>query len=244
MTSALPLSAVLAWWGTSWLRGHVAPDLVLDAVIGEDVTHTAAGLPGADGTSTLLGALVALREAGATGLGLAAPVAGDPLGLGGPREFNDAAMQAGEAVVAAGSGLGLVPSRVGRAVEWHGLPAARRVLPDVGEADRELRQVLLDAANTLAFLDVAHWRPEVADELIDLRRPTPLAAPPGVPSRCLDLAGRGLHALIIADLALGDDGGALSAYEAEARRAALVPLERAGRRALVAACSPEVWPDP
>jgi hypothetical protein len=28
----------------------------------------------------------------------------------------------------------------------------------------------------------------------------------------------------------------------ECRRAALVPLGRAGRRALVAACSPEVWP--
>jgi hypothetical protein len=46
----------------------------------------------------------------------------------------------------------------------------------------------------------------------------------------------------IVELALEDDGGAVSSYEVESRRGALVPLERAGRRALVAACSPEVWP--
>ena len=34
----------------------------------------------------------------------------------------------------------------------------------------------------------------------------------------------------------------MSAYEIETRRAALRPLDRAARRALVAACSPEVWP--
>jgi len=44
------------------------------------------------------------------------------------------------------------------------------------------------------------------------------------------------------ELALEDDGAALTVHEADARRAALVPLGRAGRRALVAAASPEVWP--
>jgi hypothetical protein len=43
-------------------------------------------------------------------------------------------------------------------------------------------------------------------------------------------------------LALVDDGGALTVLEAESRRAALRPLGRAARRALVAAASPEVWP--
>ena len=46
----------------------------------------------------------------------------------------------------------------------------------------------------------------------------------------------------VAALALDGDGGAVSASEAEARRQALVPLERAARSALTAACSPEVWP--
>jgi hypothetical protein len=63
-----------------------------------------------------------------------------------------------------------------------------------------------------------------------------------VPARCAELAARGLQALGIADLALADDGGALSAPMAARRRAAIAPLDLAGRRALVAACSPEAWP--
>ncbi|HEY0951357.1 MAG TPA: hypothetical protein VGD85_14250, partial [Nocardioides sp.] len=67
-------------------------------------------------------------------------------------------------------------------------------------------------------------------------------APDGVPPRCVDLAARGLQARQIVEVALEDDGAAVSASEIELRRAALVPLDRAGRRALVAACSPEAWP--
>lgn len=238
------MSVVLAWWGTAWLRGDAVPDLVLDAVIGDDATHAVAGLPGEDGTVTLLGALAALRRAGATAFGCALPAPGDPVGLGGPPSFNAAALDVGEAVVVGGCELGLVPTRVGAAVVWETSPAARRPLPDVGEADRELRRALLESADALAALDVARWRPDVADELIDLRRPQPVAAAPGVPARCLDLAARGLQALTIVELALADDGGAVTAAEAEQRRAALQPLDRAGRRALVAAGSPEVWPQP
>ena len=69
-----------------------------------------------------------------------------------------------------------------------------------------------------------------------------LAPPPGTPARCADLAARSLQALAIVDLALEDDGGALSAVEATMRRESLQPLAAAGRRGLVAACSPEVWP--
>ena len=94
----------------------------------------------------------------------------------------------------------------------------------------------------MARLEVARWRPEVADRLMNLRHRPVVTAPPGVPSRCADLAARGVQALEIAELALEDDGGALTAYDAEARRAAIAPLGRAGRRALVAAASPEVWP--
>ena len=243
MTSPLPVSAVLAWWGTAWLRGDVVPDLLLDAVIGDDATHAVAGLPGEGGTVTLLAALAALRRAGASWFGAAVPAAGDPVGLGGPPAFNAAALDVGEAVVVGGCDLGLVPTRVGAAGVWEVSPAARRPVPDVGEADRELRRALLESADALAALDVARWRPDVADELMDLRRPPEVVAPPGIPGRCIDLAGRGAHALSIVELALADDGAALTAYEAEQRRAALQPLDRAGRRALVAACSPEAWPD-
>ena len=98
------------------------------------------------------------------------------------------------------------------------------------------------AANQLAELDVARWRPEVADRLIDLREGDPLSAPPGVPARCVALAAQALRAREVVDLALEDDGAAVSAAEARRRRDALDPLARAARRALVAACSPEVWP--
>lgn len=242
MTTVLPASARLAWWGTAWLRGHAVTDLVLDAVIGGDATHVVAGLPGLDGTATLVQGLAELRRLGATSVGAAFPAEGDPLGLGGPAAFNRDALEAGEAVVVEGTGLGLVPHRTGAAVAWTVHPAGRRQLPDVGEADRSLRSGLLETADALAGLDVARWRPEVADRLMDLRHRDPLTGPDGTPARCVELAARGLQATGIVELALEDDGGAVSAQEAQQRRAALVPLDRAGRRALTAACSPEVWP--
>lgn len=242
--SALPVAARLAWWGTSWLRGHLGPDELLDGVLDDDVTHVvvADAERSADG---LLTALAAARSAGATGFGAAFPVEGDPAGLGGPPVLNAAALEAGEAVVVLGvgdPGLAMVPTRVGPSVEWSRYAALRRQLPDVGDADRELRAVLAGSADRLASLDVARWRPEVADRLMDLRHRRGVAAPPGVPARCVDLAERGLQAVEIADLALSDDGGAITAYEADERRRALAPLARAGRHALLAACSPEVWP--
>jgi hypothetical protein len=237
---ALPLSALLAWWATAWLRGRVVVDLVLDAVLGDDATHVVAGLPGTDGSVSLSRALAELRLAGAVSFGLALAEAGDPVGLGGPAELTAAALETGEAVVA--GRLAMVPRRVGAAVEWTAYAAAPRQLADVGEADRGLRLALQDAARTLADLQVARWRPEAADALLNLHRPPRLAPPPGTPDRCVDLAARALQASAIVDLALEDDGGAVSATEASARRTALAPLGAAARRGLVAACSPEVWP--
>ena len=230
MTTPLPDAALLAWWSTAWLRGRVVTDLLLDAL-------------GDASPGGLLDLLVEVRRAGATGAGLALPVEGDPLGLGGPRAFNDAALTAGSAVVFAEARTGLVPEGRDGYVAWHRFPVEPRQLPDVGEADRGLRRALTTTANTLADLDVARWRPEVADELMDLRRPAPIdPPPPGTPPLCAQLAVRGLQAVGIVKLALDDDGAAVSAYEISIRRDALRPLEHASRRALVAACSPEVWP--
>lgn len=238
MSLELPLSARLAWWLTAWLRGTEVTDHVLDAVTDGELAHLADGLAG--GTA-MLDLLLEARRSGATGAGLALPVEGDLLGLGGPRAFNDAAIEAGEAVVL--GAWAVVPEVVGEVCHWRVQPAAPRQLPDVGEADRSLRAALLDSANLLADLDVARWRPEVADRLMNLGHRPGLEAPLGTPPRCADLAARGLQGWAITELALEDDGGAVSAYEIEARRAALQPLERASRRAIVAACSPEVWPD-
>jgi hypothetical protein len=248
----LPLAVRTAWWATSWLRGYVVTDLLLDAVIGDDATHVVAGLgslglrAGAAGehqpAETLLAGLARVRAEGATGFGVALPVEGDPVGLGGPPEFNHAALETGQAVVVPGAWIGLVPGRVGAAVTWHAHRAERRQLPDIGEADRTLRRELTGAANALADLDVARWRPEAADRLMNLRHHPRLAPPPGVPERCAELAARALQAAEIVDIALEDEGGAVSASEISARRDALRPLDRAARHALVAAGSPEAWP--
>jgi hypothetical protein len=238
---ALPVSGRLAWWGTAWLRGCVVTDLVVDAVLGDDATHVVAGLPGTDGSVSLVRALGELRAASVDGIGLALPGPGDPVGIGGPAVFSAAALTAGEAVVA--GEVGLVPRRVGAAVEWTAYPAERRQLSDVGEADRALRRTLTEAAETLADLDVARWRPEAADALMDLHHRPALRPPPGTPPRCVELAGRSLQAGAIVALALEDDGGALSAAEISLRRSSLDPLDAAARRGLVAACSPEVWPE-
>lgn len=229
---ALPHSAVLAWWLTAWLRGHEQTDHVLDVLAHE--THLLEG-------GSALDLLVRARATGATYAGLALPVDGDPLGLGGPPDFNVAALEAGQGVVA--GAVGLVPHELGETVQWHVFGAAPRQLPDVGEADRGLRESLVGAARDLADLDVARWRPEAADALMNLHHRPGLEAPLGTPARCVDLAARGLQAWSIVDLALADDGGAISAYEVERRRGLLQPLGRAARRAIVAACSPEVWPE-
>ncbi|MSW71345.1 MAG: hypothetical protein F2829_14950 [Actinobacteria bacterium] len=227
----MPHSATLAWWLTAWLRGHEQTDHVLD-VLAED-THLLEG-------GSALDLLARTRAGGATYAGLALPVDGDPLGLGGPRDFNAAALEAGQAVVA--GGLGLVPVEQGETVQWQVFEAGPRQLPDVGEADRGLRETLVSTAGDLADLDVAKWRPEAADALMNLHHRPALEAPLGTPPRCADLAARGLQAWAIVDLALDDDGGALSSYEVQRRAGLLQPLGRAARRAVVAACSPEVWP--
>ncbi len=239
----LPDSGVLAWWLTAWLRGHTSPDELLEAVRGEDAAHHVLGLPGHDEPQPLVMALGRLRALGAISGGLAFPVEGDLVGLGGPADFNLDSLEQGQSVVVAGAGLGLVPVRAGRGVVWRCLPAQRRQVPDVGEADRGLRQALVEVARALADLDVARWRPDLADELMNLRHLRQPPAPVGTPHGCVELAARGLQALGIVELALSDDGGALGLLEAQLRREALQPLGRAARRALVAACSPEVWPE-
>ncbi len=246
MPSPLPASIRLAWWGTAWLRGHVVADQLMDAVVGDDATHLLGGLDG--DPEPLVTGLGALRSRGADAIGAAIPAEGDLVGLGGPAAFNSAALDAGEAVLVLDAAAfvlrGLVPDRVGAVVTWRPMPAERRQLPDIGESDRQLRTAMLESAEALARLDVARWRPEVADRLLNLRHRTAVLAPPGVPERCAGLVARALQALEIAELALQDDGGALTAHDAEARRAAITPLGRAGRRALVAAASPEGWPPP
>lgn len=234
--SDLSDAARLALWFTAWRRGDASLDEARDAIVGEDAAHDVVGL--APDPMPLILAFGALAGRGASAAGLALPVPGDPLGLAGPPDFNAEALEQEEAVVLVGLDLGLLPYRAGRGVQWRAhLATSLRQVPDLSEADGLLRRALLHAADALAELDVARWRPDVADALLDLRRARRLDLPDGLPDRVdrmLDLAGRCRD---IVAVALEDDGGAVTASEAERRRQALEPLDHAARRALVAACS-------
>ena len=155
-------------------------------------------------------ARAAAQPAGAAGAGLALPVPGDLLGLAGPSTFNAEVVEVGEAVVLDGADLGLVPHRPGAGVVWRchqavsRPPAARPVGGRPGAAARAAAR----PPSVLGDLDVARWRPEVADELMALRRSADLHASPTTwrraPSR---LASLSTPVRTIVDLALVDDGG-------------------------------------
>jgi hypothetical protein len=234
----LPLSARFALWFSAWVTGRSSLDDTRDAIVGDDAAHDVASVPGRPEPLPLIVALGLLRSSRASGAGLALPVPGDPLGLGGPSAFNTEVVDAGEGVVLEGADLGLVPRRTGEGVVWtcHHAVSARQ-LPDPSEADTSLRQALVRTADVLADLEVARWRPQVADELTTLRTTVDLVFPQEMSPRAVRLASLAIRCRTIVDLALEDDGGSVTAAEADARRTALRPLDQAARRGLVAACS-------
>jgi hypothetical protein len=237
-SSPLPLSARFALWFSAWTSGSASLDDARDAIVADDAAHDVVGVPGSSGSQPLIIALGLLRSRQARAAGIALPVPGDPLGLAGPTTFNGEVVHAGEGVVLDGADLGLVPQRTGAGVVWTCHQAvSRRQLPDPSEADQSLRQALLSTTAMLAELDVARWRPDVADELMSLRRAADFAFPEAMSPRAVRLAALSTRCRTIVGLALEDDGGSVTAVEADARRQALGPLEHAARRGLVAACA-------
>ncbi|MGJ5896156.1 hypothetical protein DF268_22855 [Streptomyces sp. V2] len=245
-----PRAGRLAAWGNALLAGLVSPDDAVVAVVGEDAVHRVEGLPGEAAPVGLTLALGRLRALGVRGLRVALPAPGHPLGLSGPPEFNARALEAAEAVVCHGAALGLVPEvfeagpagDVHTEVTWHCLPvreAPPADVPSLGEAERELAEALREATAVLSRLDVAGSGP-VAEAAIDAyraraERGRELLAP-GYPPRAvrvLELAQR--VGLLVSLATENGHGGAVSASEMAARGAALRPVERTARRALVAA---------
>ena len=182
-------------------------------------------------------AVGAMRRRGATGCSLALPVPGDPAGLAGPPAFNTRALDAGQAVVLRGAGLGLVPEPAPHGITWRAEEAREPPPTDPAQTGGDLRRVLVETTQRLVELDVARWRPEIADVLTDLRHSgaAPSRRSPG--PRVAETVDRALVCREVVGLATENEGGAVTAAEIEARRLALVPLERAARHALVAACS-------
>jgi len=237
-------SGVLAAWTSAWLAGEAAYDDVVGRVTGDDEPHRVAGLPGSDGEVPLGWVLPVLRERSPDGVRAVLPAAGDPRGLPGPGPLGTAALTAGEAVV--GRGLGLVPriTEHGSALDrtscvlWQVYEVAEPA-PDpltVAEAEHELTAATRDAASALAVLDVASWRPEVADGLARMRRGVTPDLPPGHDARAVRLLASADRLAAVLDLARADaPGGAVNGAEARARDQALRPLATAVRRARQAA---------
>ncbi|WP_049577553.1 hypothetical protein [Streptomyces sp. SBT349] len=250
-----PRAGRLAAWGNALFAGLVSPDDATARAVGPDTVHRVVGLPDEPGAVGLTLALGRMRVLGVKGLRIALPAPGHPLGLSGPAEFNSAALDAGEAVVAAGRGLGLVPevTEVGpegdvlTEVVWRCLPvrlAPPADVPSLGEAERELAEVLRDTTEALTRLDVAGAGPMARTRLDAYRarmeRGRHLLAP-GYPPRAvrvLELAQR-VGALVgiaeeAAEEGLGH-GAAVSAAQIAERDRLLRAVERAARRARVAA---------
>ncbi|MEU1148393.1 hypothetical protein ACFYO9_31790 [Streptomyces sp. NPDC005863] len=245
-----PRSGRLAAWGNALLAGLVSPDDAVLAMVGEDAVHRVEGLPGEAGPVGLTLAMGRLRSLGVTGLRVALPAPGHPLGLSGPPDFNARALEAEEAVVGFGAPYGLVPEvyeagpdgDVHVEVVWHCLPvreAPPADVPSLGESERELAEALREATEVLSRLDVAGSGP-VAEAALDAYRARAERGrevlAPGYPPRAvrvLELAQR--VGLLISLAYENGHGGAVSASEMAARVEALRPVERTARRAQVAA---------
>jgi hypothetical protein len=230
-------------WGNAWLTGHVGLDEAADAMEragGPQVTAATDEVP-------LRRGLADLRVAGMTALRLALPVPGDPLGLAGPPAFNVAALDAGAAVIAVldDGAVGLVPAEDRRGssyvgVRWTMLEAAAEApdVPLLPEADRGLTLAMREATDVLLTVDdVSDWRPEIAEALSALRDApeTSDALAPGYPPRAHRLAALAGRLAVVVDLAQGLDGRHLTADQMRRRAEALRLLDRAVRRARVAA---------
>ncbi|MFJ6382041.1 hypothetical protein ACIQI7_18825 [Kitasatospora sp. NPDC092039] len=244
-----PRSGRLTAWGNALLAGLVPPDDAAAAVLGSDEVHRVTGLPG-DGPGERHGltwALGRLRVLGVRGLRLALPSAGHPIGLTGPKAFNERAMDAGEAVLAVGAPLGLVPevdvygpagdrsaTVLWRCSEVDDAPPAD--VPSLHEAERELADVLREATVLLTRLDVAGAGPEALRALDAYRRRGhgELLAP-GYPPRAVRVLESARQVSALLAIASGGHGAAVSASEMAARQSVLAPLRRTARRAQVAA---------
>lgn len=258
----LSRSALLACWGAGVLSGHLSAERAVRAICRDDEPHRVAveasaaeilgaGLNGADLVGAGLdGLLQALRGWSTGGLRLVQPVPGDVLGLPGPAEVNQAALEAGECVLTRppGPALALVPEvtafgsvyEPGAWVTWRVHAVADRPIGDPGdlaEAELLLREALRKATDELDTLDVARWRPDAAGRISQVRAggiPGGVV-PPGAPPRALRVLELAARVQAIVALATQDDGAAVTGWETQQRTQALRGLDHVSRRAVVAA---------
>jgi hypothetical protein len=232
-----------AMWATAWLSGRASYDEALDAITGE-TAHRVTGLPGTDAAVPVGEALSALRGLGERRLRLVLPAPGDVRGLPAVPGLAPRALEAGQAAV--GERLVLVPEPLGsEVVQWTAFPLDGVAPPPppvegtLRAASGALDLAMVDAARTLADLDLARWHPEVPALLADLGKPVRGAAlPSDTEPLALSLLARGMRLAAVLDLAMTDaPGAAVTHRQAAARDEALRPLSTAVREAVTAACN-------
>jgi hypothetical protein len=250
-------SATFTVWSSAWLAGAAAPDDVLDALAPWALAHdvqagdedtaalTSLSAPGTP-VSSLAFLLATLRRHSPRGTAarLVLPVPGDVRGLPGPGVFSREATAAGEGVLFADAGLGVVPTAVAENVlRWTVHPVTDPGPPPeyvpLNQAERDLREQVRRSASVLTSLGVARHRPGVREEIAAALRARPESLwPAGMPAQALRVLQHADEVeAILAAAHVDEPGGALSASAAEARREALRPIDtavRVARRAAVA----------
>ncbi|WP_283139786.1 hypothetical protein [Rhizohabitans arisaemae] len=235
-------SSTLVSWGNAWLSGHVGLDTAVDEIEALAGSHvTAENVP-------LRRALADFRVSGMTALRLSLPVAGDPLGLTGPPPFTVAAVDAGQAATAVFPNrcLGLVPAEDRRGssyvgVSWTVFEASTTPpdVPSLAEAEYALTLAMRETTDSLLRTDTAPgWREEVTQAL----RRQGSTLPPGYPPRAHRVAALAERLASVLKLATQDHG--LTSRQIAVRDEALRGLDRAVRRAHVAAVNSVLEPVP
>ncbi|HKX16199.1 MAG TPA: hypothetical protein VJN19_13470 [Propionibacteriaceae bacterium] len=219
----------------SIIRGQQSIEQAERAIVGGDVAHHVLDPDGVLGldplqASTLDEALEPLLNAERDVWFLALPVPGSLAPLRGPAAFNFAALQQGEAVVASSASLGLVPNRVGQAVQWRVFRAEHPLAPSSPyETERALNEVIIHATTTLSRLDIPSgaWP----------KLPAAPALAPGYSPRQRATVERAARLLAACDTALLNDGASISVFEADRRAQELRRVRAKAGEALGSAVS-------
>lgn len=227
-------------WANSWLRGAVSYDAAVSAIHAVGI-RAVRGLPDHPEPAPVGWTLSALRSSGGTPLRLVLPVPGDIRGIPDMPNLPAAATQVGQLVV--GSGFALLPDDPASDSGWLAVevtdaayaPASPAEQQTISQAAGALRLAVMEATDALAALDVARWNPGVES----LRhREQRVSLPPAHEPAAAALATRCSQLAAILELASTDaPGGAINAFGAVHRDAALRPLSVAVREGLMTAYS-------
>ncbi|WP_315097354.1 hypothetical protein [uncultured Cellulomonas sp.] len=256
LTLELPRSVLLALWLAD---GSADRPALVGAVQSDDEPHSVQRRPAADEPSRddvgdePLSALLDACDGSPRDVAAVLPVPGDPGAT--PASVSSAATEAGEAVLirTPAECLVAVPvvQRFGTALEpghlvtwevsdvpdWrHAVHARTGSLQD---AERELREGLLQATEALVRLDIARWRPDAAEAvaaLRDLELPA-WRLPDSLEGRRVRVLASAARLRAIVALATQDDGAAVNLWQADQRSTALREVDRMARRAMAAAAT-------